>query len=288
MNQEHQNWGVESLWEELEPQLPGLSIEVLASVGSTNTALIERLRKDEQQHRDDSRSSRDNPYGRRQYDLQPCLLVAEQQTHGRGRMGRVWHSSPGASLTFSLALPLTVPDWSGLSLVVGCAIAEALEPGTDAAPQLQLKWPNDLWLDGRKLGGLLIETVPVGNRRMAVVGVGLNITPDAANPDANFATGFACLNELLPGLDAPAVLKRVAPALLAALNGFASGGFAAWQAAFARRDLLAGKNVTAGNQEGQALGVNARGELLLQTAQGVQAIIGGEVSVRLNEQSSEQ
>lgn len=276
MTEEHQHWGVEALWQELEPLLPGLSIEVLARVGSTNSALLERVRQDEQQQRERS------AYGRRQYDLQPCLLVAEQQTQGRGRMGRSWHAKPGASLTFSLALPLTLADWSGLSLALGCAIAEALDPSGPDAPRLMLKWPNDILFEGRKLGGLLIETVPAGQQRMAVVGIGLNITPQAASPDAQFASGFASLSELLPELDAPATLKRVAPALVKALRRYADDGFAAWATAFARRDLLAGRAVTAGALEGRAAGVNARGELLLQTDSGLQTISGGEVSVRLS------
>ena len=171
-NPTHQHWGAEALWQELEPLLPGLSIEVVARLESTNTALLERVRSEAQ-------TGADTQVGRRAQDLQPSLLVAEHQTQGRGRMGRSWHASPGASLTFSLALPLSLDDWSGLSLVVGCAIADALEPSPTGTPRLQLKWPNDLWLDGRKLGGILIETVPAGALRMAIIGVGLNITSDA-------------------------------------------------------------------------------------------------------------
>lgn len=276
---EHQHWGVEALWQDLEPLLPGLSIEVLARVESTNTALLERVRSD----RDSRRSFEPNPYGRRAHDLQPCLLVAEHQTHGRGRMGRTWHSAPGASLTFSLALPLAPTDWSGLSLAVGCAIADALEPpGADAAPRLTLKWPNDIWLDGRKLGGILIETVPAGGQRMVVVGVGLNIAPQDPAVEGQFYTGYASLSELDSALDAPAALARVARPLIEVLQGFAQGGFAPWESAYARRDYLRGRQVTAGALEGQALGVNAQGELLVQTASaGVQAVAGGEVTVRL-------
>ena len=73
------------------------------------------------------------PHGRRSADVQPCLLVAEQQTRGRGRLGRGWIASAGASLTFSLALPLAPEEWSGLSLAVGLALAEALDP-TAASP----------------------------------------------------------------------------------------------------------------------------------------------------------
>lgn len=286
MAEQHLQWGVEALWQDLEPLLPGMSIEVLARVESTNTTLLERVRSG-----NDSRFE-PNPYGRRAHDLQPCLLVAEHQTHGRGRMGRTWHSSPGASLTFSLALPLALTDWSGLSLAVGCAIADALEPLDDAAaaPRLQLKWPNDIWLvgdapgglPGRKLGGVLIETVPAGEQRMAVIGVGLNVSAETPAAETPFPTGFASLSELLPGLDAPAVLARVARPLIEALLRFPSQGFAGWQAAYARRDLLRGRQISAGTLEGLAQGVNARGELLLQPAAGpLQALSGGEVSVRL-------
>lgn len=272
---EHQQWGVEALWQDLEPLLPGMSIEVLARVESTNTALLERVRGDARHPFEPS------PYGRRAHDLQPCLLVAEHQTHGRGRMGRSWHSAAGASLTFSLGLPMTLADWSGLSLAVGCAIADALEPPTEAAPRLQLKWPNDIWLDGRKLGGVLIETVPAGGQRMVVVGVGLNVGAQVQAAEAQFYTGFACLAELQPELTAPVALARVARPLIEALLGFPAKGFAGWRDAYARRDMLRGRQVTAGALEGVAQGVNAQGELLLQTATGLQTVAGGEVSVRL-------
>ncbi len=276
---EHQQWGVEALWQDLEPLLPGMSLEVLARTESTNSALLERVRSDSKQH-----AFEPSPYGRRAHDMQPCLLVAEHQTHGRGRMGRSWHSAPGSSLTFSLALPLSLTDWSGLSLAVGCAIADALEPPGTAAPRLQLKWPNDIWLDGRKLGGVLIETVSAGGQRIVVVGVGLNVglpTQASELTAAQFMTGFASLGELQAGATPPAVLAQVARPLIQALQGFANGGFAPWQAAYARRDLLRGRQVTAGSMEGQSQGISAQGELLLQTASGLQSISGGEVSVRL-------
>lgn len=280
---QHQHWGVEALWQDLEPLLPGLSIEVLARVDSTNSALLERVRS-ESRHRGD-RGGEAGTYGRRAHDMNPCLLVAEHQTHGRGRMGRSWHAQAGASLTFSLAMPMDLPDWSGLSLAVGCAIAQGLEPHPAAgAPRLQLKWPNDIWLDGRKLGGILIETVPAGGQRMAIIGIGLNITQQDLTPQAlegQFSTGFASVDEFEPGLDAPAVLARVARPLILALRRFAESGFAPWQADYALRDLLLGREVVAGSLEGVAQGVNAQGELQVQTDQGLQAVNGGEVSVRL-------
>ena len=282
--QEHQNWGAEALWQDLEPLLPGLSIEVLARVESTNATLIERVRRDEGTVA--AGRAGDRPYGRRQHDLHPCLLIAEHQTHGRGRQGRAWHSTAGASLTFSLSMPVEVADWSGLSLVVGAAIAEALDP---EGSRLGLKWPNDLWLDERKLGGILIETVPAGSSRMAVVGVGLNVSDRAKVAESQLNTGFACLQELIPDVTPPQALARLAPALVKALAAFPQTGFGAWRERFvARRDLLQGKAITAGVLEGTGAGVSDRGELLIDTPQGRQTVSGGEVSVRLGGASAGQ
>jgi len=281
----YQDWQAEALWQTLSPLLPGISVEVLARVASTNTALLERVKNE-------ARSGSPQAYGRRSHDMQPCLLVAEQQSHGRGRMGRAWLSSTGgSSLTFSLGLPMSVADWSGLSLAVGCAIADALEQPAQIpaaqAPRLMLKWPNDIWLDGRKLGGILIETVPAGSQRMVIIGVGLNIHElsggTAPEPSSSaFSTGFASLQEFRPGIQAPEVLALIAPALARALNAFQSEGFAPWQAPYARRDLTLGRQVSAGSLQGISRGISASGELLIESPeQGLQPVSGGEVSLRL-------
>src|SRR5687767_15301319 len=87
----------------------------------------------------------------------PVLIAAEEQTAGRGRRGRRWHSAPGAGATFSLGCRINRPvrELAALSLVAGVAAARALRTlGTDA----RLKWPNDLVVDGAKLGGILVES----------------------------------------------------------------------------------------------------------------------------------
>ncbi|MFT3819641.1 MAG: biotin--[acetyl-CoA-carboxylase] ligase [Rubrivivax sp.] len=268
------DWGLASLRQALAPWLPGLRLEALAEVGSTNTLLLERLRA----------------------DASPQLVVAEAQTAGRGRNGRSWQSAPGASLTFSLGVPAALfapADWSGLSLAVGAALADAIEP---QPARLMLKWPNDLWLDDgpatatdrrwRKLGGILIETAAGGAAataaaRACVVGVGLNVQPRA--DVQGLASGYACVREITPDIDAPALLTRVAPALAAALRRFERQGLAAFAEAFARRDLLRGQAVQttlAGAPQGVADGVDASGALRLRHAGGVALVASGEVSVR--------
>jgi BirA family biotin operon repressor/biotin-[acetyl-CoA-carboxylase] ligase len=291
------HWGAEALWEQLEPLLPGLSVEVVARALSTNTALLERARAAPERRDSDEhdgavvrRSVESAAFGRRAVDLQPCLLVAEHQTGGRGRQGRAWQSAAGASLTFSLSLPLAAPDWSGLSLAVGVALAEALEPGSTSAPRIGLKWPNDLWLmdgaldqapSGRKLGGILIETVAAGTQRLVVVGIGLNVQAFDA---VDAGTGFAALQELAPALTAPAALACVARPLVQALQQFEREGFAAFAQRFAARDILRGRPVRttlAELPEGIARGVSAQGALLVQSAAGMTSVSSGEVTVRL-------
>jgi BirA family transcriptional regulator, biotin operon repressor / biotin---[acetyl-CoA-carboxylase] ligase len=269
------SWPTAALSQELAALLPGLALEVAAALPSTNSALLD--------------------HARLAPDAGPRLLVAEQQTQGRGRQGKPWQSQAGASLTFSLGLALAPVDWAGLSLAVGLALAEALDPlGPGRAPRLGIKWPNDLLLrngdggeggatPGRKLGGILIETVQSGAGRYAVVGVGLNLQPlaDAGGP---LAWGQASLSEWLPGITAAQALARVAPPLLRALLAFEQRGFAPLQAAFAARDVLAGRAVAttwAGAPQGVADGVDASGALWLRGPTGERLrLSSGEVSLR--------
>lgn len=293
------HWGAEALWQQLLPLLPGLSVEVVERTSSTNTALLERARVLSRPDPDDTnvlvqRSVESAAFGRRAADVQPCLLVAENQTGGRGRQGRVWQSARGASLTFSISLPLARPDWSGLSLAVGVALAEALDPldpsTPGATPRIGLKWPNDLWLmddftpgrrSGRKLGGVLIETVAAGPHRLAVIGIGLNVLPLAG---VESGSGYASLSELDPAATPPAALACVALPLARALRAFDADGFAPFVARFAARDLLAGQPVRTTQRnaaEGIAVGVTDFGALEVDTDAGRLEVTSGEVSVRL-------
>lgn len=244
-------WPVEAIWEQVYPLLPDFTIEVLPEIDSSNSELMRRARS-----------------GRHE----ATLLVAERQTAGRGRMGRVWQSQPGDSLTFSISLPLAPQDWSGLSLAVGLSLAESLHP------DVGLKWPNDLWFQDRKLGGILVEAASMGERSQVVVGVGLNIL---ARPADGLSTAPAALTELLPELTAADALSRVAWPLIQTLLAFESLGFAPLQSRFAARDVLQGRRVhTSDGQQGTALGVGPGGALRLQTEIGVQDISSAEISVR--------
>lgn len=269
-------WPAEAVWEAVAPLLPGFTVEVLPSIDSTNTELMRRARAGQ---------------------TEPTLLVAEQQTAGRGRLGRVWQSDVGASLMLSLGLPMAPRDWSGLSLAVGVSVAESLQPTLPPLepgqpPRIGLKWPNDLWLSGdRKLGGILVETAsfvapqaaqPATTHgtaaRYVVVGIGINVLP--RSPEG-LSMPPGSLQDVEPGLDAPTVLLRIAAPLVAMLQSFEGYGFAPMQARFAARDVLQGRAVTLSDgQAGTAHGVAEDGALLVHTAQGMQAITSAEISVR--------
>ena len=289
-------WPLEAIWEAVAPGLPGFTAEVLPRIDSSNTELMRRFKG----------SSNTGPRP------EPILLVAEEQTAGRGRLGRSWLSQRGDSLTFSLGLPLQPADWSGLSLAVGISLADSLEPdSTDF--RIGLKWPNDVWLAGNtsesvkkgeqnfsKLAGILVETASWEGLRYVVIGVGINIcalelpslvTANSASalpepmpklmptPMPSIPPGH--LQALLPGLDAAQTLLRVVPPLVQAVQAFEQSGFAPFQARFARRDVLCGRAVTLSDgTAGTACGVSDNGALRVHTLAGMKEVTSSEVSVR--------
>ena len=255
-------WPAETIWQALVALWPGITVEVLPEVDSTNTELMRRARAGQ---------------------TDPVLLVAEHQTAGRGRLGRQWHGQAGQTLMFSLGLLLAPRDWSGLSLAVGLSLASSLDPRGQHG--LQLKWPNDLWLprpEGGhgKLGGILIETAVSGDAaaRYTVIGVGLNIATPEPTGLAHAPAGWA---QTEPTASAPDVLAQVAAPLLRDVRAFADQGFAPLQAAFEQRDALRGQAVQLSDgRHGQALGVDAQGGLRVQVAGELHTITSAEVSVR--------
>ncbi|RAS05105.1 biotin--[acetyl-CoA-carboxylase] ligase [Cupriavidus alkaliphilus] len=255
----------------LSPALRDWTVELVEETGSTNADLIALCRQ-------------------APWSDAGTLRLAYRQTAGRGRQGRPWQGQAG--MTFSVALPLALApaQLSGLSLAVGLALAEAL---ADVAPALGarvgLKWPNDLQIDGRKLAGILIESVPAGPRRVwAVIGIGLNLVRDA-QMEAALGRELAGVAEAMPdfdaGRDAPRLLAAVLERLAAMRADFLAHGFGPmarrWSAADAYRDqpvrLLHDGEVIA---EGMARGVDEAGHLLLETPAGLERIASGELSLR--------
>ncbi|RYZ71009.1 MAG: bifunctional biotin--[acetyl-CoA-carboxylase] ligase/biotin operon repressor BirA [Lysobacteraceae bacterium] len=239
------------------------SIEIAWSLDSTNSELLRRPAPEQR----------------------VAVLLAERQTAGRGRRGKQWASPLAAHLYLSLSRQFSggLARLGGLSLVAGVAVVEALQ-GCGLSG-VGLKWPNDLVVQGRKLGGLLVEgggehAGPV----RAVIGLGLNVRmPEAA------ATAIDQPWTDLATLQAdPPSRNRIAVALLShlvpALEQFDAQGLAPFLPRYAAVDALAGHEVRvqvgAATHAGTALGVAPDGALRVRIGEHEQVFHAGEVSVR--------
>lgn len=239
-----------------------VAIEVVTETGSTNADLLARVGQ-----------------------LRgPVLRIAERQTAGRGRAGRPWLSAPGATLTFSLAWPFKggLHTMAGLPLAVGVALAETL--GSLGVP-VQLKWPNDVLRDGKKLAGILVEAQQgADGGYWAVVGVGLNlIMPDELEAQIGRDVAGA---PWLAQMDRNTLMATLLSRLAAVLAEFDDTGFAPFCERWNTLHAWQGQDVTIVDggqvlQQGRAAGVDHCGRLLLDTAQGRAEVLSGDVSLRL-------
>ncbi len=211
-----------------------------------------------------------------------CL--AEAQTQGRGRHGRKWVSPYGASLYLSTYWQFAggYQAINGLSLVMGVAIAKALEGLS--IDGVQLKWPNDVYLHGKKVAGVLIEVEGhLGVECDCIIGIGLNIDL----PDMSLEIDQPW-TDLTKGSGQPIDRNKLASILLGHLyqtiSEFELSGLAPYIKDWQRFDLYHDKpiNVISGQirKHGVCRGINHQGALLLETEQGIEVIHGGEVSVR--------
>ncbi len=215
------------------------------------------------------------------------VLLAEQQTAGRGRLGRAWASPLAANLYLSVDRRFQggLARLPGLSLVAGIAAAEALREAS--ALDIRLKWPNDLWLGERKLGGLLVEGGgEFAGPAHAVIGLGVNVAMPSAFAQgitqawADLASHMASLPSR-NGL-AIAILDRLLPAL----QEFDREGLAAFHARWQALDALAGRDIDivrdAEREPAHALGLADDGGLRVRLPDGsMRVVYSGEVSVRL-------
>jgi BirA family biotin operon repressor/biotin-[acetyl-CoA-carboxylase] ligase len=236
--------------------VPGVDVRVVERCSSTNDVLLKTISE------------------------KPVLLVAEEQTAGRGRRGRRWHSAPGAGVTFSLGRRVRRPvrELAALSLVAGVAAVRALRAlGVRAAG---LKWPNDLVVDGAKLGGILVETRSQSAAAHAVIGIGINCrrTPGL---DRRLQRQIAFLDEFA-SVSRNRVIQETALALLKALEAFEAGGLDAVRADWEAMDAHAGQRLRVRLANGRVLtgmadGLAHDGSLRLMTRTGVRAIASGRV-----------
>jgi len=214
------------------------------------------------------------------------VLLAEQQTGGRGRRGRHWASPIAANLYLSVSRQFSggLARLGGLSLVVGVAVAESLRQAGYAS--VGVKWPNDLLAGDRKLGGILVEGGGEhGGPVRAVIGIGLNVRmPEAAASGIEQAwTDLAMLGDG----EAPsrnAIVAGVLDALLPALDLFDADGLSPFLPRYAALDALAGRAVTVhgphGDEQGIADGIGDDGALQVRIGVERRQVHAGDVSVR--------
>lgn len=218
------------------------------------------------------------------------ICFAEMQTAGRGRRGRNWVSPFAQNLYFSMLWPFSqgIAAIQGLSLAVGLAIHRALkELGVE---QAGLKWPNDILADYQgekaKLGGILIElTGDMSDACQVVIGVGLNLDvriQDQANIDQH-AVGVKQLGLLA---DRNEIAATVIKHLVKIMQVFTEGGFAPMKNEWSEADAFKGLEATlilpSSQIHGRCAGVNEKGELALETENGLELFNAGEVSLRLS------
>ncbi|MCU4677170.1 bifunctional biotin--[acetyl-CoA-carboxylase] ligase/biotin operon repressor BirA [Catenovulum sp. 2E275] len=219
----------------------------------------------------------------KQTEFERILATTEKQTAGRGRRGRVWHSPYAQNIYFSLGLKLdlAISELSGLSLVVGLAIADLLK--SKGVP-IQLKWPNDIYLEGKKLGGILVELEgafePPCN---VIIGTGLNVNmPQQAQAIDQAWQSLAEYTGKV--INRTELLLELVDQLQLYLTQFCQNGMAEFVEKWPTYDLyhyqkvqlISGEQVTRGIN----LGINEQGGLRLLTDSGEVELNGGELSLR--------
>lgn len=247
------------------------SLEVAWTVGSTNTELL----------------SRPNPP-----NGSSEVMLAEYQAAGRGRRGRAWLAPPGGAICLSLSWTFRdVPaDLGALGLVIGvCELRALRELGVSGA---KLKWPNDVLVDERKLGGILLELrAESGGPACVVIGIGLNVALGAPLLAKIAETGIAATDLIAAGLADPsrnAVAGALVDSCIRGLLEFERDGLRPFIENWRDADALQGKMVDVRGAVGEvtrglARGVDLHGALLVETAdEGLKKFVSGDVSVRVS------
>lgn len=239
-----------------------LDVEVFDQLPSTNSYLAESAKN----------SSNKNS----------SLAVADSQTAGVGRRGKSWVSEPG-NISMSLLSHFEVPPsrLMGLSLVAGVTVASVLRES--ASIECQLKWPNDILVDGAKLAGILIE-IPRSSSSNCSIVTGIGINYQALTGDTGVGQQTASLESSHARLSRSELIGKITSGLLVNYPAYCQQGLAVFAGAWGALDYLNGRPVTVflhdKNIEGVAVGIADNGELMVDVDGNIQTFNSGEVSVR--------
>ena len=254
----------------LSASMPSLSVTVLDTVDSTNTEARRRMASGAEV---------------------PQLIVALTQTQGRGRLGRSFHSPHGSGLymTFAFDSPLPLDRLSSVTPVAAVATAKAISEVCDK--EVAIKWVNDLYLDGKKVGGILTEAVTADGGHRVIVGIGINITTRVF-PDGMRNPAGAVLAEDDPPVDQSLLCARIVELLTKLLR---PENAQLCLSVYRERLCMVGQRVAChrhfpsddekdsdSGTKGILLGVDEDYGLILQQDDGrVQVMRGGEISLAL-------
>lgn len=240
----------------------GRSLRSVASTGSTN---------------DDARA--DGAAGA----VSGHVVLADVQTRGRGSNGRSWESPAGLDLYLSIVdrPPLAMPQLPPLTLAVGLGVARAAERLLGQGTRCEVKWPNDVLLDGKKCAGILVEATTLGSAvELTVIGIGLNVNRlDFPDELAAIATSLRAARPGQALFDRLSVLVELLSSVEREVDQFVASGPAAVAHALAPRLAFVGRHVRCGDVEGVLRGVSDSGALRLSTAQGLRELHAGRLSL---------
>lgn len=240
------------------------------------------------QYHDSTASTNDDAFAWCQQHAGNVVVLAETQSAGRGRRGREWLSPYASNLYCSIGIELEINDrqLALLSLFTGIKLCRALHQL--GYQQVGLKWPNDLLIERRKLGGILVELKPLQDKkRLVVIGFGLNVLMSEEEL-AEIGQPSISLSQIDSGIpDRSRILQRLLHELLPALNRYAENQLTEITREFALQDIYAGEliEVTTENEQRRGInhGINELGQLCLQTDEGMEYYSAGEISLRASQ-----
>jgi BirA family biotin operon repressor/biotin-[acetyl-CoA-carboxylase] ligase len=238
-------------------QVPGWRVETIGATVSTNQLAAARAESGE-------------PAG--------WAVIADHQTAGKGRRGNRWEAPPGASLLLSAILRPAAPlqQWPRLAVAAAVAVCRAIEATTSLVPQI--KWPNDILIDGRKVAGILLESRAPGNHApgWVVIGIGINVH----SRDFPLGLRYPATSLVLAAGHAPSRVELANALLVALADEAAKASGDGWDGvlrAYAARDALAGHAIRAETNgqvvEGVAAGLDPEGELIVHPSSGPPVIL---------------
>jgi BirA family biotin operon repressor/biotin-[acetyl-CoA-carboxylase] ligase len=240
---------------------PTAVLKLYDVIGSTNTAMMQLAQ---------------------QQSVANCVLLAEYQSAGKGRRGKVWVGDFARNIAMTVGYDFRcgLNELGGLSCVVGLAMVQLLEQNGIRA---QIKWPNDVWVDEQKLVGILVELLPAREGVTAIVGVGLNVDLSIAQQQA-IDQAVTSVRELGVATSRDDLVIGMFQCIMQSFELFARQGFApfvsAFNAAHRLHDQPALVQVGGTIREGLVRGVDRNGALLFEEAGHIVPLSGGEVSLR--------